>query len=151
MFTRRRVTVVLFLLLVWFFFTHLPSPPVTQNNTRADRPPPKYRVEEKPHFLYQSPYREFPDHQYEKELSDALKKIERKVLYENHGNTTSESRIWQVAISQTVGQSELRGADSRAFEETNSGWIYNVSSILCPSDPKLNQRSWLDMKRVSIS
>lgn len=150
MFTRRRVTVV-FILFAWFLFTHLPSPPATQNNTRADRPPPKYQVEETPHFLYQSPFREFPDYQYEKDLSDALKKIEQSVLDANHGNSTSEARIWQVAISKTVGEEELRGADSRSFEGTNSEWIYNVRSILRPTDHELNQTSWLDMKRVSIS
>lgn len=121
--TRRRVAVVLFLFFLCFLFTHLPSPSLTQNDTRSD---------DKPHFLYQSPFRESPDYQYEKELSNALKTIEQSVLAENHGNRTSESRIWQVAISQTIDEKEFRGADSRALEETNSEWMYNVRLVLHP-------------------
>jgi hypothetical protein len=124
---RCRSTMIL-LIFTWFLFQHLPSPPVTQNNTRADRPPPKYRIEDRARFFYKSPFREEPDVEYETKLSESLDKVERYVLSQNRGNRISEDSIWQIAISQKAKEEDLRGNDSLEFEYRNSEWIYNVSS-----------------------
>ncbi|KAK9848683.1 hypothetical protein MYU51_015409 [Penicillium brevicompactum] len=116
-----RISSCVFVFLVWFLWHHLPSPPVTQNNTRADRPPPRYRVEDQPHFLYQSSFRESPDLQYESEISDALESLAENVLAQSRGNDKSEERIWQIASDDT-----MRGADSREFEARNSEWKYTL-------------------------
>ncbi|KAK4868210.1 hypothetical protein LT330_007408 [Penicillium expansum] len=60
-----------------FSFTH---PPSTQNNTRADRPPPEHQVEDTPRFIYRSPFRNNPDVEYEEQLSNALENIENAIL-----------------------------------------------------------------------
>ena len=126
MIARRRSTIIS-IIFIWFLFHHLPSPPATQNNTRADRPPPKYRVEDTAHFLYKSPFRKDPDIEYETKLSNTLEKVERSVLSPDQKNRISEDRIWQIAISQTAKEEDLRGKDSLEFEHRNNEWTYNVS------------------------
>ncbi|KAF9239946.1 CAZyme family GT32 [Penicillium roqueforti] len=76
----RRGSCILFVILIWFLFYHLPAPPSTQNNTRADRPPPEHRVEDTARFIYRSPFRNDPNVQYEQQLSNALEEIEKAVL-----------------------------------------------------------------------
>ncbi|CAG8237679.1 unnamed protein product [Penicillium olsonii] len=119
-FTPRKATCV-FIIFIWFLFYHLPSPPVTQNNTRAGRPSPKNQAEERPHFLFRSPFRKSPDLKYEEKISNALERLAQVVLSRNHGNSISEERIWQVALGDG-----MRGADSQEFEARNDEWAYTV-------------------------
>ncbi|CAG8371438.1 unnamed protein product [Penicillium salamii] len=116
-----RATTCIFVIFIWLLFRHLPSPPVTQNNTRADRPRPKNQAEERPHFLFQSPFRKSPDLQYERQISDALERLAQGVLSQNHGNSRSEERIWQIAANDA-----MRGTDSRDFEARNDEWAYTL-------------------------
>ncbi|KAG0156163.1 hypothetical protein PDIDSM_3340 [Penicillium digitatum] len=106
--------------LMWFLFGHLPDPPSTQNNTRADRPPPERQVADTPRFLYRSPFRTNPDVEYEKQLSNALEKVENAVL-ESQENNQPEDRIWQIAKDE-----KHRGDDSRIFQGKNKEWKYTL-------------------------
>lgn len=119
-----RATTCILVIFIWLLFRHLPSPPVTQNNTRADRPRPKNQAEERPHFLFQSPFRKSPDLQYERQISDALERLAQSVLSKNHGNSRSEDRIWQIAANDA-----MRGTDSREFEARNDEWAYTVCEL----------------------
>ncbi|KZN91205.1 Initiation-specific alpha-1,6-mannosyltransferase [Penicillium chrysogenum] len=97
------------------------SPPSTQNNTRADRPPPEHQVEDTPRFIYRSPFRNNPDVRYEKQLSDALENIEKAVLARSQESNISEDKIWQIAKNQ-----KHRGDDSIVFQGKNKEWEYNL-------------------------
>lgn len=123
LFTRRGACIA-FIILIWFLFYHLPDPPSTQNNTRADRPPPEHQVEDTPRFLYRSPFRKNPDVEYEKQLSEALKEIEEAVLASQESNI-SEDRIWQIAKNE-----KHRGEDSIIFEGKHKEWEYTVSTMI---------------------
>ena len=120
----RRGSCILFITFMWFLFYHLPAPPSTQNNTRADRPPPEHQVEDTPRFIYRSPFRSSPDFQYEKQLSDSLVKIEKAVLAQSQESNISEDKIWQIAKNQ-----KHRGDDSIVFQGKNKEWEYNVSTF----------------------
>lgn len=118
----RRWSILALVLIVYFLICHLPGPPATQNNTRADRPPPKHRVDEQPHFLYRSPFRQNPDLEYEKRLSDDLQKLEQEALTRHGRSNIAENRIWQIAQDE-----DHRGSDSISFEKRNTDWMYTVS------------------------
>lgn len=120
----RRGSCILFVILIWFLFYHLPAPPSTQNNTRADRPPPEHRVEDTARFIYRSPFRNDPNVQYEQQLSNALEEIEKAVLTQSEESNISKDRIWQIAKSQ-----KDRGEDSIVFKGKNKDWIYTVSTL----------------------
>jgi hypothetical protein len=122
----RRGFGIIFIISIWFLFYHLPAPPSTQNNTRADRPPPEHQVEDTPRFIYRSPFRNNPDVQYEKQLSDALEKIEKAVLARSQESNISEDKIWQIAKNQ-----KHRSDDSIVFQGKNKEWEYNVSTFTC--------------------
>lgn len=123
LFTRRGACIT-FIIFIWFLFYHLPDPPSTQNNTRADRPPPEHQVEDTPRFLYRSPFRNNPDVEYEKQLSEALEEIEEAVLASQESNI-SEDRIWQIAKNE-----KHRGDDSIVFEGKHKEWKYTVSTLI---------------------
>ncbi|RJE23343.1 hypothetical protein PHISCL_04329 [Aspergillus sclerotialis] len=80
-----------------------------------DRPPPQYNIEEKPKFLYRSPFRENPDREYESIIDRSLRNIEEKALAENNGNIKAKETIWQIMLD-TNTKSIDRGPDSIAFE-----------------------------------
>jgi hypothetical protein len=122
----RRGSCIIFIAFIWFIFYHLPAPPSTQNNTRADRPPPEHQVEDTPRFIYRSPFRNNPDVRYEKQLSDALENIEKAVLARSQESNISEDKIWQIAKNQ-----KHRGDDSIVFQGKNKEWEYNVSTCTC--------------------
>ncbi|EAU31399.1 predicted protein [Aspergillus terreus NIH2624] len=117
----RRWSILALVLIVYFLICHLPGPPATQNNTRADRPPPKHRVDEQPHFLYRSPFRQNPDLEYEKRLSDDLQKLEQEALTRHGRSNIAENRIWQIAQDE-----DHRGSDSISFEKRNTDWMYTL-------------------------
>ncbi|KAJ5230034.1 hypothetical protein N7489_010742 [Penicillium chrysogenum] len=117
----RRGSCVIFIAFIWFLFYHLPAPPSTQNNTRADRPPPEHQVEDTPRFIYRSPFRNNPDVRYEKQLSDALENIEKAVLARSQESNISKDKIWQIAKNQ-----KHRGDDSIVFQGKNKEWEYNL-------------------------
>lgn len=119
----RRGAYILFIILIWFLIYHLPDPPSTQNNTRADRPPPEHQVEDTPRFIYRSPFRNNPDVEYEEQLSNALENIENAILASQESNI-SEDRIWQIAKNE-----KHRGDDSIIFQGKNKEWKYNVSTF----------------------
>lgn len=122
-FTRQGACIT-FIIFIWFLFYHLPDPPSTQNNTRADRPPPEHQVEDKPRFLYRSPFRNNPDLEYENRLSNSLAEIEEAVLASGESNI-SEDRIWQIAKNE-----KHRGDDSIVFEGKHKEWKYTVSTLI---------------------
>ncbi|KAJ5164917.1 uncharacterized protein N7500_006747 [Penicillium coprophilum] len=117
----RRAIFITFIIFIWFLFYHLPAPPPTQNNTRADRPPPEHQVEDTARFLYHSPFRNNPAILYEKKLSQALERIENTVLAQNHQNNLAENRIWQIAKDENQ-----RGDDSIIFQHKNKEWAYTL-------------------------
>lgn len=123
--TRRyqKVSLLFVAAFLFFLWNHLPEPPETANNTGMDRPPPQYIIEEKPEFLYRSPFREHPDHEYETMIDRSLKKIEEKTLAEDNGNIEAKETIWQIMLD-TDRKSVDRGPDSIAFEHANQGWEY---------------------------
>ncbi|EED22047.1 conserved hypothetical protein [Talaromyces stipitatus ATCC 10500] len=75
----------------------------------------------RPRFLYRSSFRDNPDLEYERRISDALQGIEGTVLAENGGDTLAEERIWQIAKDE--GQ---RGSDSKALQGQNRLWEYSL-------------------------
>lgn len=93
------------------FSVHKATPSIDDNDT-------------KPRFWYRSSFRESPDVDYEKRISNALQGIERAVLAGNGGNTLAEERIWQIAKNE-----DQRGQDSEAFQQQNRGWKYSVSFL----------------------
>lgn len=102
------ITLALFILRHGFFNTT----PHTKDNDENDT---------KPRFLYRSQFREDPDFEYEKRISDALQGIERDELAKK-GPTLASETIWQIAKNE-----EQRGEDSKAFERQNRVWSYSVS------------------------
>ncbi|KAJ5360167.1 hypothetical protein N7517_009358 [Penicillium concentricum] len=110
-----------FILFIWFLFYHLPAPPSTQNNTRADRPPPEHQVEDKAQFLFRSFFRNNPAIDFEKQLSRALQRIEKTVLAQNQEKNIAENRIWQIAKDE-----KHRGDDSIIFQHKNKEWAYTL-------------------------
>ncbi|KAF5866075.1 hypothetical protein ETB97_001153 [Aspergillus alliaceus] len=118
----RKLTLVLLAALVYFVLYHLPPPPKTKNNTGSDRKPPKYDVDTTPRFLHLSPFREDPDTEYEKHVSEALLEIENTALRESNGDSSAEDRIWQIALGKRVE----RESDSLEFEQENSEWKYSL-------------------------
>lgn len=125
----RRILLWLSIILAFIIFKHAFSNPTPHTNNDDND-------STKPRFLYRSRFRDNPDLEYEKRISNALQGIERAVLTENAGgDTLAEERIWQIARDE-----EQRGDDSRAFESRNGGWIYSVSLL-----PKLPEGNALDM------
>ncbi|KXG50162.1 uncharacterized protein PGRI_061290 [Penicillium griseofulvum] len=117
----RRVFCITFIIFIWFLIYHLPAPPPTKNNDRADRPPPEHHVSDTARFLYRSPFRENPAIEYEKQLSRALQRIEKVVLARNQQNNIAEHRIWQIAKDE-----KHRGDDSIIFQHKNKEWAYTL-------------------------
>ena len=118
----RKLILLLLAVLIYVVLYHLPPPPKTKNNTSSNRKAPEYDVDTTPRFLHLSSFREDPDSEYEKRVSDALLEIERKALRESNWDTSTEDRIWQV----TLGKYIERESDSLAFEQDNNGWKYSV-------------------------
>lgn len=108
---------------------HIPAPPKTKNNTRADRPPPEHDVEDVPRFLYHSSFREDPDLAYEGELSAALQAVEQSVSSapSYSRRDTGEKTIWQILLGNKANLQ--RGDDSIRLERANPDWAYTVSTI----------------------
>ncbi|GAB1199252.1 hypothetical protein APSETT444_008598 [Aspergillus pseudonomiae] len=126
---QRKLTIggrkLIFLLLAALIYPvqyHLPPPPKTKNNTSSNRKAPEYDVDTTLRFLHLSSFREDPDSEYEKRISDALLEIERKALRERNWDTSAEDRIWQVALGKYIE----RESDSFEFEEENRGWKYTL-------------------------
>lgn len=88
-----------------------------------DRPPPDYKVAEKPQFLHHSSFRENPDHEYEAIIDNLLRKIEEKTLAKNKGNIEAKETIWQIMLGANRKPID-RGSDSVAFEDENQVWEY---------------------------
>lgn len=78
-------------------------------------------VEDRPRYLYHSPFRTNPDLEYERQLSDALIAIEREVSA-SHGNEDTADTLWQIMLKDR----DARTQDSLQFEEKNSEWRYSV-------------------------
>lgn len=124
-FNRRKCAFLVIALLVYSLLYHLPGPPKTQNDTRADRPAPQYEVETKPRFLHHSQFRVHPDAEYERMVDKALKQIEWKTSVD-HGGYAREV-IWQVMLSKDSDIVDYRNPDSLLFEQKNPGWEYKAS------------------------
>ncbi|KAJ5114312.1 hypothetical protein NUU61_000071 [Penicillium alfredii] len=78
-------------------------------------------VEDRPRYLYHSPFRTNPDLEYERQLSDALIAIEREVSA-SHGNEDTADTLWQIMLKDR----DARTQDSLQFEEKNSEWRYSL-------------------------
>ncbi|KAL4802487.1 hypothetical protein BDV18DRAFT_146810 [Aspergillus unguis] len=115
---RRPISLTVTICLVFLFFHSLPN-----KRTANGKWLPDYDVEDLPHFLYHSPYREAPDYEYEREVSDALKAVEDSVLSGNGGDRSAEQRIWQIRLGQAEAE---RGRDSITFGERNAEWQYTL-------------------------
>ncbi|KOC15450.1 hypothetical protein AFLA70_305g001450 [Aspergillus flavus AF70] len=118
----RKLLLLLLAALIYLVLYHLPPPPKTKNNTSSNRKAPKYDVDTTPRFLHLSSFREDPDSEYEKRVSDALLEIERNALRASNWDTSAEDRIWQVALGKYIE----RESDSLEFERENSGWKYSL-------------------------
>ncbi|PLN80566.1 hypothetical protein BDW42DRAFT_170706 [Aspergillus taichungensis] len=105
---------------------HIPAPPKTKNNTRADRPPPEHDVEDVPRFLYHSSFREDPDLAYEEKLSAGLQAVEQSVSSAPSYSRRDfgEKTIWQILIGKKANVE--RGDDSIRLERANPDWTYTL-------------------------
>lgn len=125
----RRILLWLSIILALFIVQHLFS----NATTTAHKIDDDKDNNGKPRFLYRSHFRDNPDLEYEKRISNALQSIERTVLIENNGEILAEERIWQIARDE-----EQRGDDSKAFERRNRVWRYSVSSSDIPFQVSLD-------------
>lgn len=126
---RRKLAIVLIIVVVYILLYHLPEPPKYENNTRGDRPPPEHEVESKPRFLHHSPFRENPDLEYEADIENALKEIERTAP---PADRESREMLWQIMLGKKSDQrdSAERSADSVLMEQQNPSWDYKVRRAL---------------------
>lgn len=85
-------------------------------------------VGDRPRYLYHSKFRDNPDVEYERQLSNALRDIEEQELA-LHDHAGSPDTLWQILLVQAAG-SEQRGDDSFDFEEENSDWQYKVRNLM---------------------
>ncbi|KAE8355950.1 hypothetical protein BDV28DRAFT_11481 [Aspergillus coremiiformis] len=123
----RKLTLVFLVVLIYLVVYHLPPPPKTKNNTRADRQPPTYDVDTTPRYLHSSRFREDPDSEYEKKVSDALSEIEGNARRREHNwDSSTDDRIWQVALGKYIE----RDTDSIEFEQENREWAYSASKLI---------------------
>ncbi|RDW64492.1 uncharacterized protein DSM5745_09903 [Aspergillus mulundensis] len=125
---RRRLPLLIAAFFLFFLFRSLL--PVFAPNPRrvvGGKWLPDYEVQDVPRYLHHSPYRDAPDHDFERRVSEALSEIEENVLSGN-GDRVAEERIWQIRLGDTGagdGQPE-RGADSLAFTASNGEWAYTL-------------------------
>ncbi|KAI9833357.1 MAG: hypothetical protein M1819_003752 [Sarea resinae] len=103
----------------YLLYHHLPSPPPTANNDRADRPAPEHEVQLIPHFLHHSQFRQDPNLDYEAKLEDALRSIESNAPAAATDGIVKQ--LWQIQRTE-----DARGPDSIAFEEQNKDWAYTL-------------------------
>lgn len=123
---RRNLQLLFLVALVYFLVHQLPAPPEWKNDTRADRPAPRYDVESRPRFLHHSRFRQDPDVEYEARLTHALQRIERDALAKDGNKYGSQDRIWQIMLRRDSSIIN-RNPDSVEFEEQNDDWEYSVS------------------------
>ncbi|KAL4914306.1 hypothetical protein BDW62DRAFT_145087 [Aspergillus aurantiobrunneus] len=119
---RRRGLLLILLALLVLAFCSLPSP--RHARIVSGKWLPDYDVEDVPRFLHRSPFRDSPDEEYERSVSEALLKIERDVLNEHGGDRSAEDRIWQIRLG--IHHDEERGPDSVKFTEMNHEWPYSL-------------------------
>ena len=141
----RTVYLLLSVIIIFILIHNLPSPPATENDTRADRPPPKHTVEYTPRYLHHSPFRVDPNLEYESKLSAALRNIEHNVLVKNGGDDRAKDRIWQIMLEGF--ENAARTSDSMLFEQVNAEWEYTVSwSLSSRISTGWGKESHADMK-----
>ncbi|KAL4936701.1 hypothetical protein BDV06DRAFT_204483 [Aspergillus oleicola] len=119
---RRRLS---FLVLVVFLFLIYHTLPVSRNDRIVNgKWLPDYDVGDLPRFLHHSPYRQNPDYEFERRVSEALKKIEENALEQADGDRAADDRIWQIRLG-SQGDAE-RSPDSLKFGERNDEWQYTL-------------------------
>ncbi|KAL5342731.1 hypothetical protein BJX70DRAFT_269455 [Aspergillus crustosus] len=127
---RRRLSLLLLVIILYTFFHYLPfsfSSSKKENRIVSGKWLPDYDVQDAPRYLHHSSFRQNPDREYERRVSEALEKIEQDVLRENGGRKRAEDRIWQIRLgSHPESAGEERGSDSLKFEERNSDWEYTL-------------------------
>ncbi|KAJ5676512.1 uncharacterized protein N7477_002145, partial [Penicillium maclennaniae] len=74
--------------------------------------------EDRPQYLYHSTFRDDPDLEYERNVSQAMRDLEKKQLALDSEDTTNT--LWQILLDPSV----QRGEDSLLFEEKNPEWNY---------------------------
>lgn len=82
--------------------------------------------DERPHYLHRSSFRANPNHDYEFQLSRALRDLEHQER-SLHWSEGTPDAIWQIYLGKEPSR-ELRGEDSIKFEERNWDWEYKVST-----------------------
>lgn len=80
--------------------------------------------EDRPRFLYHSTFRDDPDLEYERNVSQAMHDLEEMQLALDSADTTNT--LWQILLDPSV----QRGEDSLRFEEKNPEWKYAVRRSL---------------------
>ncbi|KAL4863904.1 hypothetical protein BDV12DRAFT_176904 [Aspergillus spectabilis] len=122
--SRRRLSLVILVLVLYIFLHYLP---VSSKNSRivSGKWLPDYDVEDVPRYLHHSSFREKPDRDFERRVSEALQQIERDVLSENGGSRRADDRIWQIRLGNHP-EGEGKGSDSLKFEEKNADWQYTL-------------------------
>lgn len=105
---------------IYLIFRYFPS----SSKNGSGKVTPKYDVETTPRFLYRSTYRETPDLEYERGISNVLQAIEQGEA--QRSGDSAQERIWQIMLGSQLG-SESRVDDSIELEDENSEWDYTVS------------------------
>lgn len=90
----------------------------------SDRRQDGLRVGDHLRYLYHSTFRDNPDIEYEQQLSNALRDIEKQQLALSD-HLGSPNTLWQILLVQDSGE-EQRGDDSFNLEEENWDWEYKV-------------------------
>ncbi|PWY95302.1 hypothetical protein BO94DRAFT_553220 [Aspergillus sclerotioniger CBS 115572] len=108
-FRRRRAPLLILIAFLVFLYIYKAASLNIQKNAGADRSRTRQNIEDKPRFVYQSPFRQNPDFEYGRRISDAL----------------PHDVIWQIMLGEKVSH-HGRGKDSIKFEEDNIEWRYNL-------------------------
>ncbi|KAL4900446.1 hypothetical protein BDW74DRAFT_95570 [Aspergillus multicolor] len=125
---RRRLPLLIAAFFLFFLFRSLLPAFSTNQHHRVvgGKWLPDYAVQDVPRYLHHSPYRDAPDYEFERKVSEALKTIEEGVLSGNGGEKKAEERIWQIRLGDNGAGQPERGTDSLAFTERNGEWAYTL-------------------------
>ncbi|KAJ6121163.1 hypothetical protein N7523_005443 [Penicillium sp. IBT 18751x] len=110
---RVKYVAVIAILVLFLLVQGLPSLNIVETRVRD------FHVgEDKPRYLYHSTFRDDPDLEYERNVSQAMRDLEKKQLALDSEDTTKT--LWQILLDPSV----QRGEDSLLFEEKNPEWKY---------------------------
>ncbi|KAL3475966.1 hypothetical protein BJX99DRAFT_228670 [Aspergillus californicus] len=119
---RRRFSIFISVAIIFVIFRCLPS---GNNRIVSGKWLPDYDVGDVPRYLHHSSYRDYPDYEYERKLSNALQLLEKDVLEKNGYDYVGQDRIWQIRLGDHP-EGNIRPQDSLMFEEQNVDWQYTL-------------------------